>query len=218
VDLQGTQQVAGLAEPGQHQGPALGELLGQLLGRCQSVHAGQVDVDHGDIGSGPQRGGHDLVAPLQLGNHLHVVFQGQQRHQGATDHVHVLGDQHPDHPTTSPGTSTDSRNRPSGVCCAEAEPDNARARSANPASPVPSATVGDAPSFTMSSRIRPACCRAVIEQVSASLWRRMLVTPSRTAQPSTSSTGRGSCGRSASMWALIPAAASSAAAPWISAW
>jgi hypothetical protein len=42
-----------------------------------------------------------LVAALELRDHPHVVLQGQQRDQGATDHVHVLGDQHPDHTSSS---------------------------------------------------------------------------------------------------------------------
>jgi hypothetical protein len=96
--------------------------------------------------------------------------------------------------------------------------DRARARSASPARPVPWPADGGAPSLTISSRIRPASWLAVIEQVAASLWRRMLVTPSRTAQPSTSSTAGGNSGRSASMRASIPAAASRVAAPSISAW
>ena len=39
VHLQGAQQVAGRAEPGQHEGPALGQLLVQQLSRGQAIDA-----------------------------------------------------------------------------------------------------------------------------------------------------------------------------------
>jgi hypothetical protein len=60
-----------------------------------------VDVHHSDVGPGLQRGRYDQVASVQLGDDLHVVLELEQRHQRASDQVHVLGDQHPDHAISS---------------------------------------------------------------------------------------------------------------------
>jgi hypothetical protein len=97
VGLERPQQVAGLAQPGQHERPALRQRGMELLGGREAVDSGEVDVQDRDVGQHPQGRRDDLVTPLQLGDDLHVGLEGQQRDQRTADQVHVLGDQHADH-------------------------------------------------------------------------------------------------------------------------
>src|SRR5439155_18342852 len=70
-----------------------------LGGGGEPILAGQVDVDDGHLGLAPSRGGQDVVTRRDLGDHLDVRLQIEQRDEGPTHHVHVLSEQHlDDHP------------------------------------------------------------------------------------------------------------------------
>src|SRR5687768_12804895 len=87
----------------------------------------------------------------------------------------VVGQEDADH-----GSSTVRTKRLGGSAKADTEPPRAETRSRRPVRPLPKRkSVNEAPSLDM-VRMLP---RNVIVQVLASLWRRTLVTPSRTAQP-----------------------------------
>src|SRR4029453_16117578 len=68
--------------------------------------ARHLDVEQGDVGSVRLHGRHDLVAPPDLGHHLEVVLEGQQRGQRRPHEVLVVGEQQPDrHAVTEPSTA-----------------------------------------------------------------------------------------------------------------
>ncbi len=101
--------------------------------------ARQVDVQHGDVGLGAQRGADDLVAALQLGHDLHVVLQREQRDQRAADHVHVLGDQDADHADLLGDLDPQPEPAVTDGVPADTEPDERSSPAPiRPASPVPS--------------------------------------------------------------------------------
>ena len=69
----------------------------QLGSSGDPVGAGQVDIDHGHIRALGQRGRHDGLAIGDLGDHLDIVFEVQQRDQRVAQDPHVLGHQNPYH-------------------------------------------------------------------------------------------------------------------------
>ena len=62
--MQRPEQVPGLAEPGQDENLALRKLLVQLPGGGQAVNPRQVNIEDRDLGLGPDRGFHDLIAAV----------------------------------------------------------------------------------------------------------------------------------------------------------
>jgi len=90
-------QVPRLAQHGQDQYPAVRALLVQLRRGGQAVRAGQVDVDHRHIRLNGHRRRHDAATVGDLGDHVDVGFQAEQRDQRVPQDLHVLGDQNADH-------------------------------------------------------------------------------------------------------------------------
>ena len=90
------------AQAGEDEGPAARQLFVQLTGRGEAVLAGQVDVDDGHLCLLGARRGQDLEPGGDLGDHVDVGLQPQQRHQRSPDDVHVFGHQHFDHEAPPP--------------------------------------------------------------------------------------------------------------------
>nr|BFE74314.1 hypothetical protein GCM10020092_076150 [Actinoplanes digitatis] len=89
--------MSGAGQAGQHERAAAGQPLVQFGGGGQPVLAGQVDVDHGDVGPGAHRGVDHRVAPVDAGHHVEVVLEGEHGDQGLAEHSHVLRHHDPDH-------------------------------------------------------------------------------------------------------------------------
>ena len=74
-----------------------------LGGRLDAVEPGHLDVEQGDVGAVLAGGRDDLVAAADLGDHLEVGLEVEQRGQRAADQGLVVGEQEPDgHGTTRP--------------------------------------------------------------------------------------------------------------------
>ena len=65
-------------------------------GGRDAVQARHLDVEQGHVGAGPPGLGDDLVAPADLGDHLEVGLEVEQRGQRAPDQRLVVGEQQPD--------------------------------------------------------------------------------------------------------------------------
>ena len=102
-------QVARPPERGQDDHAAAGHLLAQRGGRGQPVHAGHLDVEQGDVRLGRERGRDDLVAPPDLGHDLEVVLEVEQCRECRADERLVVGQQEPDHGSTTATRSCPAR-------------------------------------------------------------------------------------------------------------
>ena len=115
-----------------------GAAAADLGGRGDAVEARHLDVEQGDVGTVLEHRGHDRVAVADLGDHLEVGLEAEQRGQGAADQGLVVGEQQADgHVRTTrsekPGESSRVDDRGADG--------RRRARAARPArSRVPSAT------------------------------------------------------------------------------
>ena len=70
----------------------------QLGSGGKPVDHGQVDVQHGHVGTVFQRCGNDAVAGRDSGDHFQVVLEVEHGHQRVAEDAHVFSDEHPDHP------------------------------------------------------------------------------------------------------------------------
>lgn len=64
--------------------------------RREPVDAGQIDVDHRDVGLGLECGRDDRVAAVDGGYDVQIRLQLEQRDERALDHVDILGEEDPD--------------------------------------------------------------------------------------------------------------------------
>ena len=74
----------------------LGRGAPDLGGRRDAVEPGHLDVEQGHVGVVLEDGGYDGVTGADLGDHLEVGLEGEQRGQRAADQRLVVGEQEPD--------------------------------------------------------------------------------------------------------------------------
>ena len=104
--LQRAAQVARPAERRDDQHLGVGGHAPDLGGRGDAVEPGHLDVEQGDVGVVLEDGRYDGVAAADLGDHLEVGLEAEQRGQRATDQRLVVGQQEPD----GHARTTDSEN------------------------------------------------------------------------------------------------------------
>jgi hypothetical protein len=97
-----------LTKSREHENLAVRNLLVKHFGRRQTIHSRQIDVEDRHVWPSPDGCLEDLVTTVKFRDNLHVGFPREQRDQGASDEVHVFGDQNAYH-TNASGISTESR-------------------------------------------------------------------------------------------------------------
>jgi hypothetical protein len=114
------------------------------------IHARHLDVEQGDVGLMLAGGREHLVAAGDLGDHLQVGLEAEQRGEGAAHHPLVLRDQDPDHRSAVSGsacgdraigvvigTRATSRKPPPSAVSTSSEPPASAIRSLSPRRPLP---------------------------------------------------------------------------------
>jgi hypothetical protein len=153
-------------------------------------------------------GGEHVVAALDLGHDIDVLFEAEQAGERPAHHRLILGDEDADH-VPGRGTVSLSRKPPSGRAPASSSPRRRCARSRGPFKPLPGFAGRVAlPSSSISTPARRSSDRTRIAQCDAPLCRMTLVVPSRTAHASTASTSAGSATASSASSQSMPAAES----------
>src|SRR6516165_8104600 len=227
-------QVAGAAERGEDDRPALRRFMREHSRGSQAVEPGHLDVQQRHVRVVlPGRGGY-LVAAADRRDDLEVLFQREHHRQRAADELLVVGEQQSDQrqrpcgagsrllpavlavspaagavpPTAGASTAgTHTRSRQPAGCTGPAStpPPAAPARSRSPDSPFPGAAADPWPSSMISTQ--EADTRT--SQECARAWRITLVSPSRTAQPNSSWCSGPTTSVAVGRWAVIPEARSS---------
>ena len=160
--------------------------------RGQPVQPGHLDVEQRDVGPVSQRRGTTSSPRPTWATTSMSSSSREQRGERPAHHRLVLGEQDPDHAAASAGIGTADvarRYPPAGAGPASSRPPSraGRSRQAVQPGPGPSRAPGPpvasaVPSSTTSSRAASPSRDDRIDARVAALWRRTLVTPSRTAQ------------------------------------
>jgi hypothetical protein len=72
--LEGAQQMAGLAESGEHEDLAAGKLTVEFIGRGQAIKAWQIYVENGHVGLCSEGGVNHLVAAFEFSDDLDILL------------------------------------------------------------------------------------------------------------------------------------------------
>ena len=148
--------------------------------------------------------GEHLVAGADLGDHLEVGLEAEQRGEGAAHQRLVVGEQQPDRPRRAPPAA---RSRGRAARSTTVAP-TAAARSRRPARPEPEPRCRRGVAPAPSSRTSAAVGESATSQRRAPECRITLVTPSRTVQANSSRSSVGTSSAELGSSASISAAAS----------
>src|SRR5699024_2173851 len=219
--------IAGPSERRDDEHPHPRVRLADPPGHADPVAAGHLDVHHAHVGPVLRDGALQLVAPADLGDHLDVRLERQQRGEATADERLVIGQDDPDRrrvrhhdhriSTAVPGPVEPSA--ASGAAVTANVAPASRARRRRPASPCPPdpteppSSPRTAPGPTPSSTTRTAVGVSSTVARVAPEWRTMLVPASRSVHAARSAYRAGAASGLPTISISIPADRSDSRSP-----